>query len=104
MNIFNELYFRKSQKLMRKCVNNINSSVLDHHFSKEEINYINDTERTINKWTNDLSGKYENYKNTLSHNYEQYYRKNRMFPRFIIVKLWTYMKAYTWIIYWYLTA
>lgn len=89
---------------MKKCLNNMNSVVFDEHNGKKAIKCVNEAEDTIEKWTKELSKKYDESNKILSYNYEEYHKGNQMFPKFFIIKIWTQVKYYAWIFHWYLTT
>lgn len=100
--LWNRLYFRKSQKFIENSLNAAQSDIFDAHSIEKAVNHMKHMEDIINDWTKKLSEKYDECNNILAHNYEEYYRGNRMFLKFIIVKTWVRLKYYTWIYFWYI--
>ena len=104
MDLFTDLYFRKSQKKLYKTIRTINSAILDDHDGKKAMSIVNHSDEVIERWSHDVSKKYEEFKDILRYNYGEYYKGNRMYPKFIITKIWTYIKYHAWLFYWYLSA
>ena len=92
MDLFTDLYFRKSQKKLYKTMRAINSAILDDHDGKKAMSIENRSDEVIERWSHDVSKKYEEFKDILRYNYEEYYKGNRLYHKFIITKIWTYIK------------
>ena len=102
--LFTDLYYKKSTKNLSNAIDDVVDSVSKFHGAREGINKVTNVTEENNDMLKELETRHKKYKDEIIENSNAYWHGKRTWFVYKLVKLLINIKAFIWIIFWYIRA
>lgn len=103
MLLYNDLYFKKSQKMLRDTISYAKKFSIGDIFKGRLREYVDDANEKYDSLLDEICTKMKRYTSERERNWTRYYYGNRSYLVYLIIKCWIKIKYFIWIFIWYLS-